>query len=116
MTRGGDTPTPPAALFSVFTDAACTTRPIVGQSHDNLFVRVNRATAENEYYYGLSSSNDFQKLNVLWYVDGEAFDINLYVDFQGQFGTNPIPAGTVIEVESTGGEITIGEGAVFDFG
>lgn len=100
----------------MFTDANCTTRPIVGETFENLFVRVNRATTEDDYNYGALSSNDFQKLAVIWSEIDQSFDISLYVDFSGQFGENPIPAGRVIEVESTGGEITIGAGAVFDFG
>lgn len=100
----------------MWANAACTERPIVGQSYTQLYVRIGRAFGFND-----SKRWDEDEAGQCLYITTpsteepeDTYLVNLWVDWFSVDGTNPYEAGQIVEVTSQEA-IPVTSDFVFDF-
>lgn len=101
----------------MWANAACTERPIVGQSYSALYVRLGRAFGLDDTKEWGDPSDEGSYLNILCPVEGDPEDqysVSLYVDLVSETLSSPFVAGQIVEVSSVNA-IEIDNSFVFDF-
>lgn len=117
MSRGGASPSPtPTPAASVWANAACTERPVVGQSYVDLYVRLGRAFGfgQGKDWGDPSDEGSFLIIGAPSEFAPDPYNISLYVDMYSETYNEPFAAGQVVLVNSSS-EIEITESFVFDF-
>lgn len=101
MQGGSSTPTP---AVEIFTDAACTTKPIAGTAYTKLYARCNRAFGLNEAKSWGADGSDGEKLQISTpstEEPTEEYAVILYnYAFEGDL-TTAITAGQVVECNAS---------------
>lgn len=101
----------------MWANAACTERPVVGQSYETLYVRLNRAFGLGDSKVWGNSDEQGSALNILCpneEAPSDPYSINLYIDFLSDDLSSAFIGGQIVEVTS-GSPVEINSSFVFDF-
>ena len=112
--QGPNTPTP---AVEIFTDQACTTKPIVGQAYNKLYARMNRAFGLNDNENWNAGGTTYERVSIMTptteYPEDQ-YSVQIYTDFNSADSSVAFTAGQIVECNADN-SVTIAAPLVTEF-